>query len=610
MQELIGKQLGPYHIELKIGQGGMAAVFKAYHTSLGRYVAIKVLSPSLVVNDPDFARRFRREAKLIAQLDHPHILPVHDYGMEQGYSYLVMRYVEEGQTLERVMRQALTQARAVELISQIGQALVYAHQQGVIHRDLKPSNVLMDGNWPLLSDFGLAKADWASTRLTDSWKSIGTPAYMSPEQFRGPQVDQRTDIYALGVILYQMLTGCIPHAADNPWAIGIQRATQLPTPPRQLNATISEDMEQVILRALESKPENRYASAAEFVAALQRTGAEAPSEDESTIVISPPAAASEPLAISKNKSVKEFLRASWHVPIWLVVFIVSFVAVSSFVWVRGSFLPPTPQPEPTQAALSITQAPISSPTATFTPTSTQTLTKTFKPLTTTSLTTATPTPTPAATEESFALLNALGLDIPSHGSTSFERARPDPLAEDQGRDRSGSGDTGNGMSITPTATSTLTPTLTAAIQVALPTATPTPTSTPSTAAFILLHPLDLGVPTYGPTLFEWAWPDPLAEDQGFEVRVWREGEPPLGAHDAVADNQAGLVESLGQGKYRLAINIKDAAGIEGSGEYLWSVALIQINPEYADLGLQAPPAYLRFEVDDGGNTIPDLFRNE
>jgi hypothetical protein len=126
---------------------------------------------------------------------------------------------------------------------------------------------------------------------------------------------------------------------------------------------------------------------------------------------------------------------------------------------------------------------------------------------------------------------------------------------------------------------------------------------------VLLNPSNLEVPTYGPTIFEWEWHAPLAEGQGFEIRVWREGEPPLGAHDAVADNQAGRVESLGQDKYRLDINIKDAAGIDGRGEYLWSVALIQVSPEYADLGLQASPAHLRFEPEfQGGDGQRPIYR--
>ena len=270
MQELIGQTLsGQYHIEAKVGQGGMAEVFRAYQLSLGRHVAIKVLPPSFASEDPDFITRFKREAKAVAQLNHPNILPVYDFGVDEDYSYIVMRYVEGGQTLRHLMRHPIAPERATYLISQIADSLAYAHGRGIIHRDVKPSNILLDYDWALLSDFGLAKFNEDANHLTRTGLGIGTAAYMSPEQSQGKPIDHRTDIYALGVILYQMLTGKIPHDAENPVTIMMQRVSSPPVPPREINNTITEQIEQNILRALSTERDYRFDSATDFAAVLR-----------------------------------------------------------------------------------------------------------------------------------------------------------------------------------------------------------------------------------------------------------------------------------------------------------------------------------------------------
>jgi serine/threonine protein kinase/tetratricopeptide (TPR) repeat protein len=268
MTDLVSRTLGQYQIKERIGQGGMAAVYRAYQPSLDRYVAVKVL-PLLYAGQPGFQERFVREARAIANLNHPNILPVHDFGHEGDYTFIVMRYIEGGRTLQQVMSRSLSLAQISDLIGQIAAALDYAHRQGIIHRDVKPSNVLMDGNWALLSDFGLAKVVESSVKLTGSDTGIGTPAYMSPEQAQGDPIDHRTDIYALGIILFEMLTGEVPHQAGTPMGILIKRTLEPMPAPRSLNPAIPEAVEAVVLKALAYKPSDRFASAQLMAAALR-----------------------------------------------------------------------------------------------------------------------------------------------------------------------------------------------------------------------------------------------------------------------------------------------------------------------------------------------------
>ncbi len=284
---MIGQTLGQYQIIEQIGQGGMATVYKAYQPSLDRHVALKLLPP-IYAQQPDFSERFRREAKTIANLNHPHILPVFDFGQEGEYSFLTMRYVEKAHTLKQVMNEALKLAHVSDLMTQISVALDAAHQQGIVHRDVKPSNILMDGNWALLADFGLAKIMESSVKLTATGVGIGTPAYMSPEQGQGLDIDHRTDIYALGIILFEMLTGQRPHEADTPFGIILKRATEPLPLPRSLNPQISEAVEQVVLKALAREPENRFDSAGAMAEALNiainETGSETSDEDLPTVL--------------------------------------------------------------------------------------------------------------------------------------------------------------------------------------------------------------------------------------------------------------------------------------------------------------------------------------
>jgi len=267
MNSLTGRTFGKYYIMEKIREGGMSSVYKAYQPGLDRYVAVKILPP-FHAERADFGRRFESEAKVIASIHHPNILPVYDYGQHDGYSFIVMRYIQGTLTLKEFMETPLSLERITDLMVQISAALDHAHQEGVIHRDVKPSNVLLDGEWALLTDFGLAKMTEASVKLTPTGVGIGTPAYMSPEQGQGLKVCHRTDIYSLGVILFEMLTGRIPHNAETPFAIVLKRATEPLPLPSASNSEISEAVERVVLKALAPDPDDRYQSAGALAEAL------------------------------------------------------------------------------------------------------------------------------------------------------------------------------------------------------------------------------------------------------------------------------------------------------------------------------------------------------
>ncbi len=262
-----GQTIGPYRIIQPIGRGGMASVYKAYQPAMERYVALKIL-PDQLAESPEFAGRFQQEARIIARLEHAHILPVHDYGESEGHTYLAMRFIEGGTLSDRLRAGPLAPADIDRWFFQLADALDYAHAQGVVHRDLKPSNVLLDARGDVfLTDFGIAKLLEADKRFTGTDTLIGTPAYMSPEQGQGLRVDQRTDIYSLGIMLYEMVTGQLPFDADTPLAIILKHINDpLPLPTR-LNPNLSPAVEQVLLKALAKNPDDRFATAAEFSAA-------------------------------------------------------------------------------------------------------------------------------------------------------------------------------------------------------------------------------------------------------------------------------------------------------------------------------------------------------
>jgi eukaryotic-like serine/threonine-protein kinase len=263
---------GRYEIVQHLARGGMAEVFLARDLLLDRPVAIKVLFPEFAA-DRSFVERFRREARAAANLNHPNIVSTYDWGEEEGTYFIVMEYVE-GRTLRQVIREdgPIAPRRAAEIGADIAAALGFAHKNGVIHRDTKPGNVLIGTNGQVkVTDFGIARAAAnAQDALTQTGAVMGTATYFSPEQAQGRPIDFRSDLYALGIVLYEMVVGRPPFYNENPVAVAYQHVRERPIPPRQHNPKIPVPFEAIVLKSLAKNPVNRYASADELRADLLR----------------------------------------------------------------------------------------------------------------------------------------------------------------------------------------------------------------------------------------------------------------------------------------------------------------------------------------------------
>ncbi|MDE3230841.1 MAG: protein kinase [Chloroflexota bacterium] len=267
--DLVGKSLGGCAIRDLLGQGGMARVYRARQKHLDRDVAIKVLPP-YYASDQSFVDRFQLEARALARLSHPNIVIVHDAGQEHGLLYIIMEYVSGGNLRDYISPQ-MKSSEITRIIREVASALGYAHERGIVHRDVKPVNVLMDpARRAVLSDFGIAKVLATSAAVTRSGAGVGTPEYMSPEQCKGIQVDARADIYALGVMLYEMLTGHTPFEADNYTALAHSHIYEQPPDPSRYNSRISPAVQAVMLKALAKDPNDRFQTAMDMAITLEQ----------------------------------------------------------------------------------------------------------------------------------------------------------------------------------------------------------------------------------------------------------------------------------------------------------------------------------------------------
>ncbi len=354
MAGLVGQMLDHYKLVEQIGQGGMATVYRAMDTRKLAEVAIKVLSPTLG-SDKRFLRRFRREAQVVSRLKHPHIVVVTDYGEQLGYAYLVMPFVVGDTLYDRMTRRGVTQAEAARWVAHTAAALQFAHDRGVIHRDIKPSNIMITREGTAqLTDFGLARMTESSTSLTGSM-ILGTPAYVSPEQGRGGEVNPRSDQYSFGVILYQLATGRLPFESETAMGTVLMHMQDPPPPPRQFNPNLPPQIERVILKSLAKAPEDRFASVDALNDAYQRG-----LRGEALPEVEVPVARPIPVARPAPPIVPQPAHRRWPAIALGAAAAVALLAIAAaLLWPRT---PPTPQdPSATQAAV-VGPALLSSPT--------------------------------------------------------------------------------------------------------------------------------------------------------------------------------------------------------------------------------------------------------
>ena len=357
MVDLIGHDIGRYHITEQLGQGGMAVVYRAYDTRLERDVAIKVIRMENfgTAVSGHMLKRFEREGKSLAKMMHPNIVPIYDFGEHEGSPYLVMGYIPGG-TLKLQTGKPMPYAEAARIAAPVARALAYAHSMNIIHRDVKPANILITAaGEPMLSDFGVAKIldlDEGGT-LTGTGVGVGTPEYMAPEQWLN-QVVPQTDVYALGVVFYELVTGRKPYTADTPAAVLIkQREDPLPRP-QQFVPGLPEQVEQVIFKALARKPEDRYENMAEFAAALEKLAAQA---DSLPAVLPVPAASGTRPGPADDRPTVDILPQAGQpvqkgrVPFWVfilggaaLVALLAFEVLGAWIPGRAAAAAPTAPP--------------------------------------------------------------------------------------------------------------------------------------------------------------------------------------------------------------------------------------------------------------------------
>ena len=422
MSRLIGEILSQYHVLEEIGRGGMAVVYRAYQPSLQRFVAVKVLPPQFTF-DTTFIQRFQQEARVAARLEHSNIVTIYDVGEQGGVYYIVMEYLE-GLPLNELLRRegALPLERVIHIVAQIASALDYAHAQGFVHRDIKPSNIIMgsDGH-ATLTDFGIAKAA-EGTRLTLTGTVIGTPEYISPEQAKGEAVGPATDVYSLGIVVYEMLAGRVPFEADSTPAILYKQAHERPGPVRTHAPHLPAAVEGVLAKALAKEPARRYRSAGELARALERVLKGKPFHYQET----------EPPTLATTTVGKK--RMSWVMPVLGGLLVLTLVILAAFgLGSRDSGSTPSPA-----AVVMVSETASPSPTAT-TPSEYQTGTPTKPPKATQSTLISTPTPHLEPSVEARVRATQTAEDVMQSGTVTPELAPFAAVIQDKVNVREGPG---------------------------------------------------------------------------------------------------------------------------------------------------------------------------
>lgn len=317
-----------YKIDRKIGTGGMADVFEAYDTSLSRKVAIKMLHPQFA-QEKDFIERFKREAQSAANLSHPNIVNVYDWGKENNSYFIVMEFIK-GSDLKKIIKDKgpFSSIEAINIISKVCQALQTAHKNNIIHRDIKPHNIILTNEDEVkVTDFGIARAGPSSVTQTGS--IVGTPQYISPEQAKGNKVNNTSDLYSVGVVLYEMLTGRVPFKAENPLSVAMKHVNEEPLPPTQINPNIFKSLEKVILKAMSKNQDDRYQTADELLEDLRKCKEGLPIKDTDSIMAKTTVMAPSKPIRSKEKKRKKNKYLPW---IFLVIAILLSIAIGAFAF--------------------------------------------------------------------------------------------------------------------------------------------------------------------------------------------------------------------------------------------------------------------------------------
>ncbi len=488
MSSLIGQRLGQYEIVSLLGAGGMAYVYRARQTSIKRDVAVKVIKADLT-DTPEsamFLTRFEREAQAVASLSHPHILKIFDYGQESGRVYLVMELLTGGSLANLIRQRPLTVLEVLRVLQQIGSALDYAHSRTIIHRDMKPQNVLLDeqGN-AFLTDFGIAKL-LSEANLTQSGIAMGTPAYMAPEQWQGQTIDGRADIYALGIMCYEMLTGTPPYVADTPFALMHKHFYESPPTLNLSRPDLPTAFSDVIAKAVAKSPDDRFTTAAQMTAAFESAMSgrsperpiAAPSLSDQTeplIIKSSPGAAPKGTPLVTQPPPADTRRTPW-LPIGIAA-VVLFVLVAAGAFLLSNRSSNASNVTPTVAVIvpsSTAQGVVIQPTQ-ATPTSTQT---TVATLTSTQTTAATLSATPVVPSNTAATVISTTVAATLAPLAIATTAQPPTLTS----------------TLPNTATQTLLPTETST---SIFTATPVPSATTAPSATLTQSPRPSA--TYTPT---------------------------------------------------------------------------------------------------------------